>query len=223
MLKPTFNFLQLIQKNNNRAWFLENKALYDSIIKENKHFFEQIFTDFQQYDHLTNFHVFRIYKDVRFSKDKTPYKTNFGASFVRSKPMLRGGYYVHLEPGNSFVGGGFWNPEPIDLFRIRKEFEYDDSEIRKITSDKDFIKFFGELQGEDAVKTAPKGFDKNHPAIDLIKKKQFVVMRKFSDEAVFSADFQKEIIATFLAMRPFLDYMTTVLTTDLNGELLIDK
>jgi uncharacterized protein (TIGR02453 family) len=223
MLKPTFNFLQLIQKNNNRAWFLENKPLYDSIIKENKCFFEQIFTDSQQYDNLTKVHVFRIYKDVRFSKDKTPYKTNFGASFVRSKPMLRGGYYVHLEPGNSFVGGGFWNPEPIDLFRIRKEFEYDDSEIRKITSDKDFIKFFGELQGEDAVKTAPKGFDKNHPAIDLIKKKQFVVMRKFSDEAVFSADFQKEIIATFLAMRPFLDYMTTVLTTDLNGELLIDK
>lgn len=223
ILKPAFNFLNQIQKNNNRAWFTEHKAEYDSVVKENKRFFEQIFTDFQQYDHLTNVHVFRIYKDVRFSKDKTPYKTNFGAGFSRTKPMLRGGYYIHLEPDNSFVGGGFWSPESEDLLRIRKEFEADDTEIRKITSDKTFVKYFGELRGEDGVKTAPKGFDKNHHAIDLIKKKQYVVMRKFSDKEVFSEDFQKEIIATFLAMRPFFDYMSEVLTTDLNGELVIKK
>lgn len=223
ILKPAFNFLNQIQKNNNRAWFTEHKAEYDSVVKENKRFFEQIFTDFQQYDHLTNVHVFRIYKDVRFSKDKTPYKTNFGAGFSRTKPMLRGGYYIHLEPDNSFVGGGFWSPESEDLLRIRKEFEADDTEIRKITSDKTFVKYFGELRGEDGVKTAPKGFDKNHKAIDLIRKKQYIVMRKFSDKEVFSADFQKEVIATFLAMRPFFDYMSDVLTTDLNGELVIKK
>lgn len=219
-LKKGLDFLKQLNKNNNRVWFTENKSRYDLIVKDNKRFFEKIFTDFQQYDSLSNVHVFRIYKDVRFSKDKTPYKTNFGAGFVRTKPMLRGGYYIHLEPGQSFVGGGFWNPESQDLLRIRKEFEYDDSEIRKIISDETFVRFFGTLKGEDAVKTAPKGFDKNHPAIDLIKKKQYVVMRKFTDEEVASKDFQENIIATFQAMRPFLDYMSEVLTTDLNGELI---
>jgi uncharacterized protein (TIGR02453 family) len=134
--------------------------------------------------------------------------------------MLRGGYYIHLEPGNSFVGGGFWAPDAKDLLRIRKEFETSTKEIDKITSDKTFVKYFGELKG-DAVKTAPRGFDKNHPAIELIRKKQFVVMRKFTDEEVFSDTFQKEAVKTLLAMRPFFDYMSEVLTTDLNGEPLI--
>jgi len=220
-LKNSFEFLKQLSRNNNRAWFTEHKPEYDAIAKANKIFFNDIFSDFQKHDDLANIHIFRIYKDVRFSKDKTPYKTNFGAGLSRKKPLLRGGYYIHLEPNNSFVGGGFWAPNNEDLFRIRKEFEIDINEINKITSDKTFGKYFGKLEGEDGVKTAPKGFDKNHPAIDLIKKKQYVVMRKFSDKEVFSDDFQKEIIATFLAMRPFFDYMSDVLTTDLNGESLI--
>lgn len=221
-MKKAFEFLRQVRENNNREWFAQNKATYDEIVKENKVFFNQVYSELQKHDSLEGIHIFRIYKDVRFSKDKLPYKTNFGASFSRTKPLLRGGYYVHLEPDNSFVGGGFWAPNNEDLFRIRKEFEMDTTEIQKITSDKTFLKYFGELRGEDGVKTAPKGFDKNHPAIDLIKKKQYVVMRKFSDKEVFSADFQKEIIATFLAMRPLFDYMSEVLTTDLNGELLYE-
>jgi len=219
-MKKAFEFLRQVRENNNREWFAQNKATYDEIVKENKVFFNQVYSELQKHDSLEGIHIFRIYKDVRFSKDKLPYKTNFGASFSRTKPLLRGGYYVHLEPDNSFVGGGFWAPNNEDLFRIRKEFEMDTTEIQKITSDKTFVNYFGELRGEDGVKTAPKGFDKNHPAIDLIKKKQYVVMRKFSDKEVFSADFQKEIIATFLAMRPLFDYMSEVLTTDLNGEPL---
>lgn len=219
-MKKAFEFLRQVRENNNREWFAQNKATYDEIVKENKVFFNQVYSELQKHDSLEGIHIFRIYKDVRFSKDKLPYKTNFGASFSRTKPLLRGGYYIHLEPDNSFVGGGFWAPNNEDLFRIRKEFEMDTTEIQKITSDKTFVNYFGELRGEDGVKTAPKGFDKNHPAIDLIKKKQYVVMRKFSDKEVFSADFQKEIIATFLAMRPLFDYMSEVLTTDLNGEPL---
>ena len=219
-LKSAFEFLKKLSRNNNREWFTEHKSEFDVIVNINKIFFNKVFSDFQEYDDVATIHIFRIYKDVRFSKDKTPYKINFGAGISRKKPMLSGGYYIHLEPGNSFVGGGFWSPNKEDLFRIRKEFETNDSEIRKIVSNKTFKKYFENLEGEDAVKTAPKGFDKNHPAIDLIKKKQFVVMRKFSDEEVFSNDFQKEIIATFLAMRPFFDYMSDVLTTDLNGEPL---
>ncbi|WP_426046459.1 DUF2461 domain-containing protein [Chryseobacterium sp. NFX27] len=218
-MKKTFEFLKHLEKNNNREWFAQHKSEYDSVVKENKVFFNQIYTELQEYDSLKGIHIFRIYRDVRFSKDPTPYKTNFGVGYSRSKPLLRGGYYIHLEPNNSFVGGGFWGPEAKDLLRIRKEFELNTTEIEKITSDETFIQYFGEIKG-DAVKTAPRGFNKNHPAIDLIRKKQFVVMRKFTDKEVLSDCFQKEAVLTLLAMRPFFDYMSEVLTTDLNGEPL---
>jgi uncharacterized protein (TIGR02453 family) len=217
-MKKSLNFLKQLKDNNNREWFANQKSEFDSIVQENKVFFNQIYSELQKHDSLKDIHIFRIYKDVRFSKDKSPYKTNFGAGYSRTKPHLRGGYYLQIEPNNSFVGGGFWGPNNEDLLRIRKEFEADTTEIGKITSDNTFVKYFGELKGEDGVKTAPKGFDKNHPAIDLIKKRQFVVMRKFTDEEVLSDDFQQEVTATFLAMRPFFDYMSEVLTTDLNGE-----
>ncbi|PIF47500.1 uncharacterized protein (TIGR02453 family) [Chryseobacterium sp. 52] len=218
-MKKAFEFLKQLQKNNNREWFAQHKPEYESIVKENKVFFNHIYTELQEHDHLKGIHIFRIHKDVRFSKDKTPYKNNFGVGYSRSKPMLRGGYYIHLEPNNSFVGGGFWGPDAKDLLRVRKEFELNTTEIEKITSDKTFIKYFGEIEG-DAVKTAPRGFDKSHPAIDLIRKKQYVVMRKFTDKEVLSDSFQKEAVLTLLAMRPFFNYMSEVLTTDLNGEPL---
>ena len=218
-MKKTFEFLTQLQKNNNREWFAKHKSEYDGIVKDNKILFTQIYHELQEHDQLKGIHIFRIYNDVRFSKDKAPYKTNFGVGYSRSKPMLRGGYYIQIEPGNSFVGGGFWGPEAKDLLRIRKEFEISSIEIEKIISDKTFIKYFGELKG-DSVKTAPRGFDKNHPAIDLIRKKQFLVMRKFTDKEVLSDNFQKEALQTLLAMRPFFDYMSEILTTDLNGESL---
>jgi uncharacterized protein (TIGR02453 family) len=219
-MKKGFEFLKQLKENNNREWFIEHKPEYDLIKNENSEFFNEIYTELQKHDSLNKIHISRIYRDVRFSKDKTPYKTHFGVAFSRVKPKLRGGYNIQIEPGNSFVGGGFWAPNKEDLFHIRKEFEMNPEEIQKITSNKTFLKYFGELQGEDAVKTAPKGFDKNHPAIDLIKKKQFVVKRRFTDKEVLSDDFQKEAILTFLAMRPFFDYMSDVLTSDQNGELL---
>lgn len=218
-MQKAFEYLKQLKQNNNRDWFANHKSEYDLIVKENKTFFNGIYTELQEYDKLKGIHIFRIYRDVRFSKDKTPYKTDFGVGYSRSKPMLRGGYYIQLEPGNSFVGGGFWGPEAKDLLRIRQEFEISTKEINKITSDETFVKYFGELQG-DSVKTAPRGFDKNHPAIELIRKKQFIVMRKFTDKEVLAENFQKEVIQTLLAMRPFFDYMSEVLTTDLNGEPL---
>ena len=218
-MQTIFDFLARLQNNNNRDWFAANKAEFDAISIANRLFFQDVFDELQKQDSLEKLHVYRIYRDIRFSTDKTPYKNNFGAGFSRIKPMLRGSYYIHLEPGNSFAGGGFWAPEKEDLFRIRKEFEADDRPIRQIISNKTFQKYFGTLLGEE-LKTAPRGFDKNHSAVDLIRKKQFVVMRKFSDSEVFLPDFQKEVIATFLAMRPFFNYMSEVLTTDLNGESL---
>ena len=131
--------------------------------------------------------------------------------------MLRGGYYLHIEPGGSFVGGGFWEPNAADLFRMRKEIEMDASELRAIIAEESFQKYFKTLEGEE-LKTAPKGFDKTHPDIDLIRKKQFLLTRSFTNEAVLSTNFQSEVIATFKAMRPFFNYMSDVLSTDLNGE-----
>ncbi len=121
-MKKAFEFLKQLEKNNTREWFAAHKAEYDLLAKENKALFNRIHAGLQEHDQVPGIHMYRIYRDVRFSKDQTPYKTHFGAGYSRLKPMLRGGYYIHLEPGNSFVGGGFWGPDAKDLLRIRKEF-----------------------------------------------------------------------------------------------------
>ena len=133
--------------------------------------------------------------------------------------LLRGGMYLHIEDNASFLGGGFWEPNAPDLFRIRKEIETDASELRTIIAEENFQKYFKTLQGEE-LKTAPKGFDKAHPAIDLLRKKQFLLTRSFTNEEIVSPNFKSEVIKTFKAMRPFFDYMSEVLNTDLNGEYL---
>ena len=215
--KSTLEFLTQLKENNNREWFTENKKRFDSEQKTTKTFFTQILTDLEKIDSIEKMQMHRIYRDIRFSKDKTPYKNHFSVSFDRTKPLLRGGMYLHIENDASFVGGGFWEPNNEDLFRIRKEIELDASDLKEIITDKTFVSYFGTLEGEE-LKTAPKGFDKTHPAIELIRKKQFVIRRKFSNKEVLSPNFQEEVLATFKAMRPFFDYMSDVLSTDLNGE-----
>jgi len=217
-MKPlVFDFLEQLQENNNREWFQIEKNAFETAKKEANATFLEIDTQLRKQDSIERTQIFRIYRDVRFSKNKAPYKNHFSVGFTRTKPLLRGGYYLHIEPNASFVGGGFWEPNAADLNRIRKEFEVDDEEIRNIISDVTFKKFFGELKG-DELKTAPKGFDKLHPAIDLIRKKQFLLTRSFSNEEVLAANFNQEVLVTFQAMRPFFDYMSDVLSTDLNGE-----
>lgn len=217
--KAELDFLSDLQKNNNREWFSENKKRFEKHQNVIKSFFQEINNEFSKQDSIEKMQIHRIYRDIRFSKDKTPYKSNFSVSFDRTKPHLRGGYYLHIQPGASFVGGGFWEPNAEDLNRIRKEFEMDDEEIRAILADKNFVSTFGSLQGEE-LKTAPKGFEKTHPAIDLIRKKQFLVSRKFTDREVTDKNFKNEVLATFKAMRPFFDYMSEVLGTNLNGEAI---
>ncbi|CAM3599169.1 hypothetical protein FSS13T_17320 [Flavobacterium saliperosum S13] len=217
--KAELHFLSELEKNNNRDWFTENKKRFETHQKAVKVFFQEVNDEFGKQDSIEKMQIHRIYRDIRFSKDKTPYKINFSVSFDRTKPHLRGGYYLHIQPGGSFVGGGFWEPNAEDLNRIRKEFEMDDEEIRAIIADPSFKKYFGELKGEE-LKTAPKGFDKTHPAIDLIRKKQYLISRSFTDKEVTSENFKSEVLATFKAMRPFFDYMSEVLGTNLNGESL---
>lgn len=216
-LKPSqFQFLAELKDNNNRDWFSANKARYQKEYQHFKSFSEAVSERMNAIDHIEALNLFRIYRDVRFSKDKSPYKTCFSFSMSRATKWLRGGYYLHVEPGESFIGGGFWNPEPGDLKRIRKEIAADSQTLRQILADPVFVETFGALQGEQ-LKSAPQGYSKDHPAIDLIRLKQFLVSKKFTDEEVLSASFSEIAIQTFQRMRPFFDYMSEVLTTDENG------
>ena len=217
----TLDFLKLLKANNNREWFNEHKAEFVIEQKKIKEFFNLIMEKLKTQDLIENVKVFRIYRDVRFSADKTPFKSHFAGHFTRATNKLRGGYYLRIRPGESFLAGGFWEPNKEDLLRIRKEFETDATEIKAIVNDPNFKKHFGKLQG-NAVKSAPRGFDKNHSNIEFIRLKQFIVERPFTDEEVLSPNFLGEVTASYKAMRPYLDYMSEVLTTNLNGESLID-
>lgn len=216
-----FTFYKDLDKNNNREWFESHKPRFKALESEVKDFNEIVKFGLEETDDIEKIKMFRIYRDVRFSKNKTPYKTHFGVSFHRKKPNLRGSYYMHLAPQNSFIASGFWNPNPMDLLRIRKDLEMDAQELRDVITDFTFKKVWGELQG-DLVKTSPKGFNIDHPNIDLIRHKQFLFIKRFDDKSVLSSDFQKEVIKSFSAIRPFFDLMTNVLTTDLNGVSILD-
>lgn len=219
--REVFSFFKRLSKNNNRDWFNDNKPEFKELEKEVKQFYNQLYERLNVHDEIDKLKIFRIYRDVRFSKDKTPYKTHFGGSFHRKKPELRGGYYLHIQPNDeSFIATGFWEPHKDDLFRIRKEFETDASEMRAILNDKKFKSVWGDLVG-DELKTAPKGFDKEHENIDLIKKKMYIFTRKFTDKEVSSQEFLDIVDESFKAIRPFFNYMSDVLTTNLNGESLI--
>lgn len=220
-MKLLLEFLMEIHQNNNKEWFVANKPRYDSLFIQFKGFVKEVEIGLAKHDQVEEGKVFRIYRDVRFSPDKTPYKSNMSGYFQRSTARLRGGFYLHVQPGESFVGGGFWNPENQDLKRIRDEFAFDHKSIEPIVAVPIFQKYFGKIEG-DALKTAPRGFDKEHPAIDLIRMKQYVVKRPFTDKEVIADDFAEEIVKTFVAMIPFFNYMSQILTTNLNGESILE-
>ena len=216
-----FKFLNDLKKNNTREWFAENKDYYLKEEGKIKNFFTTINEELSFIDNIGGMKAYRIYRDIRFSKDKTPYKTYRSCSYKRATEALRGGYHLEITPGGSFLAAGFWQPNKEDLFRIRKEFELDRSYIEKILSDKKFTKLFEGFHTRNSLKVAPIGFDKNHPNIDLIRKKDFIVLRKFTDKEVLSKDFHTTVINSFKAVRPFFDYMSDVLTTNLNGESIL--
>jgi len=213
-------FLNKLKSHNDRDWFNSNKEEFQHEQGMVVAFAEALLQELNIHDVIETpsgaKSVYRIYRDTRFSKDKTPYKTYWSGSFRRATKYRRGGYYFHIEAGNSFIGGGFWGPNANDLKLIREDISFDSAPLRKILNSASFISTFEKLKGEQ-LKTTPKGFDANSEAIDLLRFKQFLLIRKFSDEEVLSADFLKEVGQTFRNMRPFFDYMSEVLTTDING------
>ena len=219
--KSCFDFLKALKANNNKDWMDANRSTYKANEATLKAFYQDITDGLNQDDVIERTKVFRINRDIRFSKDKTPYNVHRSVSFSREGAHRRGGYYLRIEPGASAMAGGFWGPEPADLLRIRKEFELDAVPIRKILANPDFKKAFGGFNTEYQVKTAPNGFSKDHPNIDLIKNKAFFVVHSFTDKEVLAADFGDKVLEHFRLLRPFFDYMSEVLTTDLNGESLL--
>lgn len=219
-----FNFLKALAQNNNRNWFDENRNLYTSCRDEVASFADEVIKHMNKFDVLTTESgkksMYRIFRDVRFSHDKTPYKTNWSGYFRRSGAERRGGYYYSIAPGNTFIGGGFWGPNKDDLLLLRQQIEGYSTPLRKVLNDHDFNAYYGDLLGEQ-LKTAPKGFDKESEEIDLLRYKQFYLQHHFTDEEVLSEDFPKMVAEGFQKILPFFDVMTEYLITDLNGERLI--
>ena len=216
-------FLKLLQQNNNREWFNAHKETYIKELQSLEQFADGLIAELNTHDVIETPSgkkaLQRIYRDTRFSGDKTPYKTYWGGGFTRATPQRRGGYYFHIESGKTFIAGGFWSPNAADLKHIRDDINYDDAPLREILGSKQFTDTFGSLQGEQ-LKTAPKGFDVTHKAIDLLRYKQYLLIRRFTDEEVLSPAFLKQAGNTFRNMRPFFDYMSEVLSTNSNGETI---
>ena len=219
--ESVLEFLLDLKENNDRDWMQVHKKRYQANEKLFKNFCLNVEQGLNTTDTIEKLKIFRINRDIRFSKNKTPYNVHRSASFSRAGAHLRGGYYLRIASGNSLMGGGFFNPEPADLFRIRKEFEIDDREIRQILNQTAFKKAFGGFNEEHQVKTAPKGFSKEHPAIDLIRKKAFFVSKSYTDQEITNAHFLDQLLADYKLLRPFFNYMSDVLTTDLNGESIL--
>ena len=215
--KSLYTFLDELKNNNNREWFAENKHCYNQLKNSSSLVFDDIQRGLGVTDQLENHKIFRVYRDVRFSKNKVPFKTHLSTSIHREGKRLRGGYYIHLEPNNNFIACGFWNPNKEDLFRIRKELESEYVEFSTLLEEKELTKQWGMLCG-DQLKSCPKGFNKEHVAIKWLRYKQFILKKGFTDKECIAEDFSIRVIDHFIAARPFLDFMTLTLTTDLNGE-----
>jgi uncharacterized protein (TIGR02453 family) len=213
----SLTFLQKLRENNNKDWMQEHKKEYQASEASLKELYADILKGISVIDEIEKQKNFRINRDVRFSKNKTPYNSHRSVSWSRLGAHRRGSYYLRIEPGMCAIGGGFFGLEPKDLLRIRKEFEMDSDEIRAILAQKDFKNFYKNFTQAYLVKTAPKSFSKEDPNIDLIRLKSFFVVHEFTDTEVKSENFATKVVEGFELLRPYFDYMSDVLTTDLNG------
>ncbi|MDX2305334.1 MAG: DUF2461 domain-containing protein [Microscillaceae bacterium] len=207
------NFLSGLQTNNNREWMEANKKTYQdakTAFEELVHALIQKISAFDSdiADLEPKQCIFRLNRDIRFSKDKSPYKLNFGAAMQKGgKKSRAGGYYIHIQPNQeSFVGGGIYMPDASELAKIRQEIDYNGESLKKIIQNEAFIQRFGEIWGEK-VKSAPKGYAKDHPDIELLKLKSFVVFEKFNDPDILKDDFADRCVAAFQALKPLNDFL----------------
>lgn len=219
MLQPsTLKFLKDLGKHNNKPWFEAHRAQYLAAKEDFEELVIKLIAALGKVDeNILGLDVkdctFRIYKDVRFSKDKTPYKTNMGAGFnLGGKKVHFPGYYFHLEPGGySFAGGGMWMPMAPELKKIRQEIDYNLEEFEKIILDKNFQKTFGQLQDEGALSRPPLGYNAKNPAIEYLKMKSFVVSVGIDDRTLTSPQLISTITRAFTLMKPFVHFLQRAL------------
>jgi uncharacterized protein (TIGR02453 family) len=206
------NFLKDLKDNNNREWFQANKNRYEVARKSFESFIDELIPMIRDIDPrlamvTAKDCVFRIYRDVRFSHDKSPYKTNMGAYIARGgKGSQMAGYYVHFEPGGCFLAGGLYMPPPETLKKIREEVFYQAEEFKKIIYNKDFVKYFSEIDDPDKMKNPPKGYSKDFPDVDLLKYKSYAVMHRISDEQTIKDDYKDYALEVFRILLPLNNY-----------------
>ena len=214
MQSSTLQFLRNLEKNNNREWFNENKTLYQEAQQDVISFVEKLIEEMADFDEEmgkleAKKSVFRIYRDTRFSKDKTPYKTNFGAGLGMGKGNKISGYYLHIEPGKSFLAGGVYKPEPSVLKTIRQEISAFGDEFKAILEQDEFRNYFRGLSVEDKLKKVPQGFEKDDKMAEYLKLKHFIVTHPVSDEQLLSENAVREFTKIFKAMKPLNDFLQT--------------
>ena len=214
MQSSTLQFLRNLEKNNNRDWFNENKTLYQEAQQDVISFVEKLMEEMADFDEEmgkleAKKSVFRIYRDTRFSKDKTPYKTNFGAGLGMGKGNKISGYYLHIEPGKSFLAGGVYKPGPTVLKTIRQEISAFGDEFKAILEQDEFRNYFRGLSVEDKLKKVPQGFEKDDKMAEYLKLKHFIVTHPVSDEQLLSENAFKEFAKIFKAMKPLNDFLQT--------------
>lgn len=218
MYTPLLNFLSDLQENNNKEWMDANRERYH----EAKALFEEMVTELLagivQFDEslvgvMPKDCIFRINRDIRFSKNKNPYKNNFGAAMSEGgRHSNNADYYIHIQPnGESFLGGGIYMPPGEVLKKIRQEIDYNAPELKQIVEQPEFRETFGTIKGEK-LKRAPKGYDENHPNIEFLKLKSFVVLSPIKDEALAQPDFVKQVVSRFKIMSPFIDYLNVAIS-----------
>lgn len=210
--KNTLLFLQNLSQNNNREWFTENKKRYTDSQENMILFIENLITEMSCFDEDVlktdaKKTLFRIYRDVRFSKDKSPYKTNMGASLGMGKGSQKAGYYLHVEPGKSFLASGIYMPDSSALKTIRKEISLYSQDFLKIIEDKNFKKTFKELDQEDQLKKIPQGFEKEDPMAEFLKLKNFIVVYPLKDENLTHTDAAKKFSKIFETAKPLNDFL----------------
>ena len=222
--KSTFDFLKKLAANNNREWFNAHKLQYELAKGNAEQFVDSLIEKMNKHDEIETTSgkqsLYRIYNDVRFAKDKSPYHPRFAGYLKRRKPFLRGGYYFWIKPGATHIACGFSYPNSNDLKRIRQDIEINHDVWTSLLKVRTIQTHFGKMKGEQ-VKTAPRGFQKDHPAIELLRYKQFWFEHSFSNTEVIGDDFLQNVNNAFKGIRPFFDYMSEVLTTDLNGGSLV--
>jgi len=222
LTKESLQFLDDLKKNNNREWFQDNKKRYEVFKKD----YHQLVSDFLDAmkpldPSLELLEVknctFRINRDIRFSKDKSPYKAHLGIWMSGgTKGLNRSGYYVHIEKGASFIAGGFYSPESEDLKKVRKEIAFFYDDLQEILNDKNFKKEFGSLDFNEnnSLKSMPRGYEKDHPAIEFLKLKSFTATQKYDISEVTQKDFVKKISQKLIALKPLNEFINRALDTE---------